>query len=292
MKSILPYLWFNNQAEAAVDFYTAIFPDSKINSVSLYRSDGAEASGQPEGSVMSISFDLAGLSMVALNGGPYYNFTPAVSFFVNCSTAEELDRIWTSLSAGGSVLMELGSYPFSERYGWLADQYGVSWQLMLSSESQMIVPSLMFSGDRYGQAEPAINLYTAAIPGSAIRVLERQPDGKVLYSSFMLHGQLFTAMENDFEHGFTFTPAISFLLECESQEEVDRLWDEMTAGGEIVQCGWIVDRFGVSWQIVPAELFTLLQDEDAEKAARVMQAMLQMKKIDVAALRAAAAGKS
>lgn len=290
MKNIIPYLWFDNQAGDAAEFYTQVFPDSRILSTSRFREANAAVAGQTAGSVMSVSFTLSGLEMVALNGGPYYSFTPAISFFVHCRDNEEFDRIWDKLFTDGQILMERGQYPFSEQYGWLIDRFGVSWQIMLSAEPVKIVPSLLFTNPRYGQAEPAINLYTATIPESGVRLIERQPDGKVLYASFTLHGQLFTAMESDLDHKFTFTPAISFLLNCDSQAEVDQLWDELTAGGVIEQCGWIQDRFGVSWQIVPGELFDLIQDEDPVKAERAMLAMLQMKKIDLEKLRQAHRG--
>lgn len=291
MKNIMPYLWFDGKAVEAAEFYTQVFGNSRIISVSRYHESNAAVSGQVEGSVMSVNFELAGLSMVALNGGPIYSFTPAVSFFIHCRSVEELDATWQKLVPDGNILMELGSYPFSERYGWLSDRFGVSWQLMLSSEDQKIVPCLLFTGNQFGHASAAIDLYTSAIPASSIQTLERQPDGSVLYSAFTLDGQLFTAMESNLDHGFTFTPAISFLLNCDSEAELDRVWNKLTAGGVIEQCGWIQDRFGVSWQIVPHELFDMIQDQDLVKAERAMQAMLQMKKIDLTALRKAYEGE-
>lgn len=286
MKHIIPYLWFDHQAETAVELYTSVFPGSRSGSVTHFSASSAEASGMPAGSVLSVAFELGGQPMVAINGGPYYQFSPATSFFVNCTTVAELDRIWEALLPGGSVLMELGKYAFSERYGWIEDRFGVSWQIMLSSEQPLIVPCLLFTHKRYGQAESAINFYTAALPASAIEAIERLEDGKILYSSFTLHGQRFVAMESNADHAFTFTPAISFLVECETQAEVDRLW-EAFGGGVYMPCGWLTDRFGVTWQIVPAELFGLIGHEDAAKAERAMQAMLKMQKIDLAEIRRA-----
>jgi len=291
MKRIIPYLWFNDQAETAAELYTSIFPASRIDSVSRYHESGAEVSGMPAGSVLSVAFELGGLTMVALNGGPYYNFSPAISFFVNCKTAEELDQIWERLLPGGEVLMELGSYPYSERYGWLTDRFGVSWQLMLSSEQPLIVPCLLYTQEHYGQAEPALNFYVSEIPSSNVDVIERKDDGKVLYSAFNLHSQRFTAMESELDHAFTFTPAISFLLECDTQQEVDHFWEAFGAGGEYMPCGWLTDRFGVTWQIVPAELFDLINDYDPVRSERAMQAMLKMQKIDLAALQRAFNGE-
>ena len=157
MQKIMPCLWFDNQAEEAVNFYTSLFKNTKIVNVARYDEAGAKASGRPKGSVMTVTFQLNGQEFIALNGGPVFKFTEAISFFVN----------------------------------------------------------------------------------------------------------------------------------CETQEEVDELWNKLTEGGEEGQCGWLKDRFGLSWQIVPAALGAMLGDKDPAKAQRVMQAMLQMKKIDIAKLRQA-----
>ncbi len=157
MQKIVPCLWFDKQAEEAVDFYVSIFKDSDIVSVTRYGDAGAKASGQTKGTVMTIMFRLAGQEFMALNGGPV----------------------------------------------------------------------------------------------------------------------------------FTFSPAISLLVNCETQEEVDRLWDKLSEGGEIVECGWLKDKYGISWQIIPTILGQLLQDSDAAKSERVMNAMLGMKKIDMEELRRA-----
>ncbi len=157
MQKITPFLWFDNQAEEAANFYTSVFKNSKIGSVARYGEEGAEVSGQPKGSVMTVEFELEGQKFVALNGGPL----------------------------------------------------------------------------------------------------------------------------------FTFSPAISFVVNCEAQEEVDELWEKLSEGGETQRCGWLKDKYGVSWQIVPTVLVEMLQDKDAEKAKRVMNAMLQMDKIDIAGLKQA-----
>jgi predicted 3-demethylubiquinone-9 3-methyltransferase (glyoxalase superfamily) len=157
---ITPFLWFDDQAEDAVKFYVAIFENSKIGSTARYDEAGARASGRPEGSVMTVAFELDGQEFVALNGGPLFKFTEAISFVVNCQT----------------------------------------------------------------------------------------------------------------------------------QDEVDHFWEKLAAGGQEVQSGWLKDRFGVSWQIVPAVLSEMLQDKERERSKRVMAAMLKMKKIDVEALRKAYEG--
>ena len=161
MQKITPFLWFDNQAEEAVNYYLSIFKNSKTLNVARYGDDAAKVSGRPNGSVMTVSFQLDGQQFVALNGGPVFSFSPAISFVVNCQT----------------------------------------------------------------------------------------------------------------------------------QQEVDELWEKLSAGGEQQQCGWIKDKYGVTWQIVPTALGELLSNPDAAKAQRVMQAMLQMKKLDIAGLKRAHEGK-
>jgi predicted 3-demethylubiquinone-9 3-methyltransferase (glyoxalase superfamily) len=162
MQKITPFLWFDNQAEEAVNYYLSIFGNSKIVNIARYGDDGARFSGRPMGSVMTIAFQLAGQDFVALNGGPH----------------------------------------------------------------------------------------------------------------------------------FTFSPAISFVVSCQTQEDVDRFWARLSDGGEPGQCGWLKDKFGVSWQIVPSTLGELMSGPDAAKSQRVMQAMLQMTKIDIARLQQAAASRA
>ena len=151
---------------------------------------------------------------------------------------------------------------------------------------QKITPFLWFNG----QAEEAAEFYTSIFKNSRVLEvtrLEGAPEsaGNALTVSFELEGQAFTALNGGPE--YTFSPAISFYVSCETQAEIDDLWDRLSAGGAVVECGWLTDRYGVSWQIVPAVLSRLLSDPDRHKAQRVMQALLQMKKLDLAALQRA-----
>ncbi len=289
MQKITPFLWFNDQAEEAIHFYTSLFRSAKIGTVTHF---GDDVPG-PKGKVITATFQLAGLELMALNGGPEFSFTPAISFFVYCQTPEEIDALWKQLSVGGNVMMELDQYPFSEKFGWVADRYGVSWQLTLARLPQKITPFLMFVGIQNGKAEEAIHFYTSLFQNSSIDQIERygkgqgEPEGAVMHARFTLNGQGFMAMDGGREHGFNFTPAISFFVHCENQAEVDYFWEKLSEGGEKGQCGWLTDRFGVSWQIVPTILGEMMNDPDAERARRVTQAMLQMTKIDIGLLRQA-----
>jgi predicted 3-demethylubiquinone-9 3-methyltransferase (glyoxalase superfamily) len=153
---------------------------------------------------------------------------------------------------------------------------------------QKITPFLWFDG----KAEEAMNFYVSLFEDSKVESISRYgeagpgPKGTVMSVTFQLAGQKFMALNAGPE--FKFTPAISFFVNCETQEEVDRLWEKLSEGGQIQQCGWLQDKFGLSWQIVPSILGKLLNDPDPAKAARVMKAMLQMKKIDIEGLKRAA----
>ena len=290
MQKITPFLWFDDQAEEAVNFYISIFKNSKFGNVTRYDQASAAASGRPEGSAMTVDFQIEGQEFVALNGGPEFKFTPAVSFFAGCETEEEIDQLWGKLSEGGEILMPLQKYPFSDKFGWINDKFGVSWQLNLASGRQKITPCLMFVGNQHGKTEAAINFYTSLFENSNIVKLERygageeEPEGTVRHALFCLDGQEFMAMDSNREHPFTFTEAISFQVYCRTQEEVDHFWEKFTAAGEEGPCGWLKDKFGVSWQIVPTALLEMLNDSDPEKSQRVMQTRLQMKKIDIETL--------
>ena len=300
MRKITPNLWFDGDAEDAVNRYTSTFDDSSIGTVSRYDEASADASGQPAGSVLTVDFELEGRPFVALNGGPQFEFNPAISFTVNCPTRAEVDELWADLSRDGETLMPLDSYPFSDQYGWTADEYGVSWQVIHADDApeRTIVPSLMFVGERCGRAEEAIAFYTSVFDDAEVDDIARYgpdqgPDeeGTVMHADFTLEGQCFAAMDSALEHDFAFNESISFIVDCADQEEVDYFWEELTAGGgEEGQCGWLTDGFGVSWQIVPTVLPELLRDEDAERAGRVTEAMLQMRRIDIETLEEAYAG--
>lgn len=293
MQKIIPYLWFNNQAEEAANFYTSIFKNANMGDVSRYSEASAEVSGIPEGSVMTVAFQIKGQEFVGLNGGPAFNFTPAISFFVSCESEGEIDELWGKLADGGETLMPLDNYPFSDKFGWLNDRFGVSWQLNLASSAQKITPFLLFVGDQHGKAEEAMNLYTSLFEKSSISGIERygegqeEPEGTVMQARFTLAGQEFMAMDSSLEHAFTFTEATSFLVNCKTQKEVDELWEKLTEGGEEQPCGWLKDKYGVSWQIIPTALTEMLSDPDPEKSEWVTKAMLQMRKIEIEGLRKA-----
>ncbi len=301
MQKIIPHLWFDKEANEAARFYTSVFPDSKItNSTTLHDT--------PSGDAGLVSFELAGQSFMAISAGPLFKFNPSVSFFVNFNPSrdknarENLDMLWDNLSQGGMALMPIQQYPFSERYGWVQDKYGVSWQLILSDpegeERPVIVPSLLFVGTVAGRAEEAINFYLSIFKDSKMGALQRygagqEPDkeGTVAFADFMLQGQWFAAMDSAHRHDFAFNEAISLIVKCDTQEEIDHYWGKLSAVPEAEQCGWLKDRFGLSWQVTPTSMDKMMQSGTPEQIARVTQAFLKMKKFDLAELTKAYEGK-
>lgn len=289
---ITPHLWFDTQAKEAAELYTSAFEGSAMKDVTVLHNT-------PSGSVDIVTIELAGQEFTLLNAGPYFKFTPAVSFLVACSTAEEVNALWAKLSQGGMALMGLDRYPFSERYGWTQDRFGVSWQVMLREGpiGQKITPVLMFTGDVAGKAEEAIGFYVSVFDdaevGDALRYgpgEEPDREGTIKYASFQLEGQRFSAMDSAHPHGFTFNEAISLMVHCDTQEEIDRYWSSLSAVPQAEQCGWLKDRYGLSWQIVPTRMDEMLKANDPQKLARVTEAFLKMKKFDLATLEKAYEG--
>ncbi|MDP3882361.1 MAG: VOC family protein [Nanoarchaeota archaeon] len=289
MQKIIPHLWFDKEAVEAAKFYTSIFQNSKINSITKIRDT-------PSGDCDFVVFDLSGFKFMALSGGPLFKFNPSISILVFYDTKEEVDQMHSKLSKGGKDLMPLDSYPFSDRYAWVQDKYGLSWQLMFSSEpiKQKITPFLMFTQERSGKSEEAINFYASVFHNSKIGDIMRfeageepnQP-GTIKFAQFTLEDQNFAAMDGGRVHDFTFNEAVSLLVDCDTQEEIDYYWSKLSADPESEQCGWLKDKYGVSWQINPKLVGEMLQDKDLEKVKRVTQALLKMKKFDIAELKKA-----
>jgi predicted 3-demethylubiquinone-9 3-methyltransferase (glyoxalase superfamily) len=293
MRKITPHLWFDHEAKEAAEFYVATFPESRVTNVSTIRDT-------PSGDCDIVSFHLFGQPFMAISAGPPFKFTPAVSFLVACKTKDEAQKFWNQLSEGGAALMPFDSYPFSELFGWTQDRYGLSWQVMYVGDQeveQRITPTLMFVGSVCGKAEEAINFYATVFDDSKTGDIMRygpgeEPDreGTIRHAAFTLEGQEFAAMDSALAHDFGFNEAISFIVDCKTQEEIDYYWDSLTAVPEAEQCGWLKDRFGVSWQVVPAQMDDMMRDGTEDQLARVTQAFLPMKKFDLAELEKAYEG--
>lgn len=294
---IVPHLWYNNDAREAAGFYISIFPDSKITNVTTLHDT-------PSGNCDIVSFEIWGQEFVAMSAGSFFKFNPSVSFIVNFDPSREknaerrINEVWNRLSVGGTVLMPLDKYSFSERYGWIQDKYGLSWQLILTkSEGEArptIVPSFLFVGDQCGKAEEAISSYLAVFGDSKQGSIARYPkgmepdkEGTTMFADFMLENQWFAAMDSAHEHKFNFNEAISFMVYCDTQEEIDYYWGKLSAVPEAERCGWLKDNYGVSWQIVPREMDEILRKGTSEQIECISKAFLKMKKFDLAELRKA-----
>jgi predicted 3-demethylubiquinone-9 3-methyltransferase (glyoxalase superfamily) len=294
METITPHLWFDKEAKEAGALYTSVFENSRVKSTTTLHNT-------PSGSVDIVTIELAGQEFTLLSAGPLFKFTPAISFLVACDTKEEVDRLWSELARGGTALMELGSYPFSERYGWTQDRYGLSWQVMYADGRpirQKITPTLMFTGNVSGKAEEAITFYTSVFHDAKIAEPvfrygpgeEPDKEGTIRHAGFTLEGQEFAAMDSAHAHGFGFNEAISLMVHCDTQQEIDYYWNKLSADPSAEQCGWLKDKYGLSWQVVPNEMDEMLATNDQARIARVTEAFLQMKKFDLAKLREAAEG--
>jgi predicted 3-demethylubiquinone-9 3-methyltransferase (glyoxalase superfamily) len=293
MQKITSHLWFDKEAKEAAEFYTSIFKESEIkNTTTLHNT--------PSGTVDIVTIEIFGQEFTLISAGPLFKFTPAISFLVACKTKEEVDALWRKLSDGGSALMELGEYPFSEKYGWVQDRYGLSWQVMFMGDrkiKQKITPTLMFVGKQAGKAEEAIHFYASVFHNAKVGDLLRyskgeEPDkeGTIKYAAFTLEGQDFAAMDSAHGHNFSFNEAISFMVHCNTQEEIDYYWGKISADPKAEQCGWLKDKYGLSWQIVPTAMNEMLKDKDKKKIARVTEAFLKMKKFDIDTLKRAYEG--
>jgi predicted 3-demethylubiquinone-9 3-methyltransferase (glyoxalase superfamily) len=301
-QNIIPNLWFDNNAEEAVNFYKTLFNNVKVGRTARYNKEGFEIHGRPEGSVMTIEFEIEGIKFTALNGGPVFKFTPAVSFYVYCGSENEIEKLYNKLSEDGMVMMPLDKYDWSGKYAWVQDKFGVSWQLDVDTinSQQKILPSLLFANEKFGRVKEVVGFYNSIFPNSKV-IMESPydksanvPEGTLLFAQFSLNGFLFNAMSSNIKHDFDFNESISFIVKCTSQEDIDYYWENLSDGGDpqAQVCGWLKDKFGVSWQIVPEELFAMLQDSDNIKVERVTKEFLTMKKFDLAKLRAAFEGEN
>jgi len=268
---VYPCIWFDNQAKDAAALYCSLFKNSKIISETP----------------TVVIFELNGKKIMALNGGPMYQITPSISLFAYCETLEETNCIWDVLFEDGDAFIPIGSYPWSERYGWLKDKFGMTWQISITGQKNgdlRILPSMLFVGNRFGRAAEAIRFYSGIFKKASTNVMVNYPEndpnaGKTLYSEFSLNGEELIAMDGPGEHNYTFTEGVSLVIECENQEEIDYYWNKLTAGGEESMCGWLKDKFGVSWQVFPKILNWLISDP--EKAPKVFESFQNMRKFEI-----------
>jgi predicted 3-demethylubiquinone-9 3-methyltransferase (glyoxalase superfamily) len=287
MQKIVPHLWYDKEAKEAALFYISLFDQSKLSHVAVIENT-------PSGDAEVVSFELAGQQFMAISAGPYFSFNPSTSLMVACYSVEEVNTKWKALMEGGTELMPLAEYPFSKWYAWVQDRYGLSWQLMLTDSGQpgqKITPNLLFSNDVIGKAEEAVKYYTEVFRDSETGLISKYQAGeaesvkaKVNYAAFKLYGVTMSAMDNAYDVDYSFNEAFSFMVNCSDQQEIDYFWDRLSAVPEAEQCGWLKDKFGVSWQITPENMDEVLLHGSRDEVKRVTEAFLKMKKIDLATL--------
>lgn len=270
-----PCLWFNGNAREGADFYKTAFPFLK------------ETASNP----FVVMLDLKGQQLMLLNGGPEFRMNGTISFFVLLEKEEDIDRAWKILSDGGEVRMELDKYPWSEKYGWVEDRFGANWQLSfgkLAEVGQSLTPVLMFTGANAGKAEESIQFYSGIFPDSSLVGILRWGDnghekpGTIQHAQYKLNGYVMMTMDSSLSDQFSFNEAVSLVIHCDTQEEIDHYWNRLTEGGREGRCGWLKDKYGVSWQVVPKILGTLMSDP--VKAPAVVKAFMGMNKFIISDL--------
>lgn len=287
MQKIIPHLWFDTQALEAVQLYVSLFEDSKIlNTAVLYDT--------PSGDAQTVNFQLACFEFAAISAGPYFAFNPSISLMVACETKEEVDRLFKTLVEGGSELMPLGTYDFSEWYAWISDRYGLNWQIMLVEnidEHKRIRPCLLFGMEVCGKTQDAMDYYSSVFSDSKVGYVNPYLEGqaidhraKINYAELELLNLEMVMMDHGYGGDATFNEAISFMIQCDDQKEIDYYWEKLSFVPEAEACGWVKDQFGISWQVIPKMMYDLLSNGTSEEIKSVTKAFLKMKKFDIDAL--------
>ena len=279
--NIFPCLWFNGDGKEAADFYCEIF-------------NGKITADTP----VVLNIELFGQKLMFLNAGPQFEKNASISFTILCETEDEVQQYWNNLIKNGIILMDLAEYPWSKKYGWVRDQFGVTWQIYLgeSKGDQRIIPTLMFIHQNNGQAKKAIEFYTSIFPNSKVGGILKYGEGvgnenheiaeNVQHADFEIDHYTMFCMDNSHDHQFDFNEGISMVVMTDDQIQTDHLWNSVLLdGGRESMCGWLKDQFGVSWQIVPKRLLELMNDFDQpQKAQKVVEAMMGMQKIVISDL--------
>ena len=294
MQRIIPHLWYDKEALEAAKGYENLFENSKIISTTTI-------TDTPSGDAEMVEFQLAGLKFSAISAGPYFALNPSISLMIACATPDEVNRLYDNLSPGGFELMPLGEYSFSKRYAWIQDKYGLNFQLFFvenMDEHQRIRPTLLFTEEVCGRAEEAIEYYLSVFKGSSSGYINHYLPGeatderaKVNYGEVNIGDTQLIVMDHGYGGDFTFNEAFSFMVLCDNQEEIDYYWDLLSFVPEAEQCGWLKDKFGLSWQIVPSNMNDVMMNGTKQEVQRVTEAFLKMKKFDLAALEQARLGK-
>jgi predicted 3-demethylubiquinone-9 3-methyltransferase (glyoxalase superfamily) len=291
MQKITPHLWYDREAKEAAEFYCSLFPDSKITNIKTLHNT-------PSGDADIVSFELYGQKFMAISAGPFFKLNESISMFAYCESDEGIEKVYNKLSEGGKVVFPLDKYDWSPKYAWVVDKFGLSWQLDVEkiNHQQKILPALLFVNDKVLKVKEAAEFYCSIFPNSKLMMefpydkSAGLPDGSLLFAQFKLSDYLINAMSGQGEHKFDFNEAISFIVNCDTQDEIDYYWEKLSAVPEAEQCGWCKDKFGVSWQIAPAILGKMMNKGTREQIDRLTQTFLPMKKFNIADLEKAFKG--
>ena len=275
MSSPTPCFWYATDARAAFDLYTEAFPGATVTADNGF----------------SLELTLGATTLAGLNGGPGYTPNETLSAFVELPTMQDVEHAFAKLNTDGArVLMELAPSPYSPAYAWLADRWGVNWQLTCApNQPAALSPALFFPGKLTGRAEPAMTAYGKLFSPSEVLLLDYHPEAAGGKAAGVMHAQQRLGegrmIYGEFRggHGAAFSEAGSLVVKCDTQTEIDRLWKSLTSGGgKPGRSGWCTDRFGVSWQIIPRKLHDWMSNPRTAK--KVGQRLQEMSKPDIARL--------
>jgi len=269
--NIFPCYWFNQNGAEAARFYASIFRNSKVSCETP----------------MVNNIEIEGQTLMFLNGGPMFQPNLTLSLMMMCASKDEAESYYQKLSENGKIMMPLDSYPWSDCYAWVEDQYGISWQIYYSSEAyqQKFSPVMMFTGENNGKCKEALAYYTSIFPNSKIEGImeyeQGQGDtaGNVAHAQFIINDYVMMAMDSSHDHKVNFTEGTSMTVMTRDQEETDYYWNHLSKDGQESRCGWLKDKYGFSWQIVPHRLIELTNTHEVEKAQKAFGAMMSMNKI-------------
>lgn len=283
MQKIIPHLWFDKEALEAVQLYTSLFPDSHMDWIH-------DLTDTPSGDAVLVQFQLANLTLAAISAGPYFKLNESTSLMVHFQNKDELNRIFEALSEAGRVLMPLGEYPFNSHYVWFEDRFGLSWQFFYSPENSRAVQleiCLLFSQKQVGQARSFLEKAQALFLNSQIGTVNHYQENEkqeakalINYGELLLNQQRLVVMDHGFGGENSFNEAFSLMVYTDSQEETQRLYQQLSHVPESEQCGWVKDEFGISWQIVPRPLMEAYENLPKDRMKQVNDAILTMKRLN------------
>ncbi len=288
-------LWFENQAEKAVEYYIELFPNSKIGFKTYQSSKDYQHIHNHEKELLTIEFWLDGFHFIALNGGPKYSVNPSVSFYAAYENEFFIDEIWAKLADQGTVLLPFENHELSSKYGKLIDRFDVTWHFALAERKDIredrITPYLTFINQQHGKASEAVDYYVSIFKNAArnesIYYTENDSpeiSGNARNIHFTLENQHFMAMDSSIFHLYDFCEAVSFIIFCDNQEEIDYYQDKLCEGGEAQTGGWLKDRYGLSWQVIPKMFFEILYLQNPVLSQEILKAVMNMKKFSLTEL--------